>query len=705
MVEKTMKKAAASERAGRLGEAERLYRNVLDSDPHHAQANYKLGILASQTGRDALTVPHLAAALKADPDEPRYWLALATALLSAGRLPDARSILQRFVENRFSDATTKATVTTLVANLFGHAHDLFSNGKLSEAEAMLEVVVLLDDGHAEAVHLAGNIAALTNRLEQAVDLLTIAVHLDDSSAVFLTNLANVLTCLKRYREAEGCLRRSIELDPNDAVAHSNLGVVYQKVGAPQLAVTHLGEALRLAPDYAKGHINLGVVLKDLGRLDEAIACYDKALDLDPTNPLPHSNRIFARMYATDSSPRDQLADARAFGERFAAPLLRRRPFPNDRDPERRLRVGFVSGDFCEHAVNAFFEPALRSFDPAQIETFAYSNTQKEDAATERLKAVFAHWRGLRALDDEAAADLIEADGIDILIDLSGHTANNRLMVFARKPAPIQVSWIGFPGTTGMKAIDYRLTDPYAEPPGLGDDLSVEALLRLPRVCACYQAPNRDLPIADHPPVDRTGIVTFGCFNRFTKMSDDTLVAWGRILRRVPEARLLLEIGGGDDPQVRAGIAARLERAGLPLDRTDIEDRSPANRYVLYNRIDIALDPFPYNGGTTNLDTLYMGVPFVALAGDHFVARMGHAILMHVGLAELSSTTVDDYVERACDLALDRDRLRRIRRDLRGRLMASPHMDHRLLAEDVGGAFRAMWRRWTETVPGAQPGIT
>ncbi|NEU12968.1 tetratricopeptide repeat protein [Methylobacterium sp. BTF04] len=699
---KILQQAAADEQGGRFADAERRYRRLVEAEPQHAQGHYKLGILVSQTGRDHLAVPHFAAALKADPGEPRYWLALATALLGAGRLPDARSILQRFAEKRFSDAATKATLTALVANLFTEAHQHFQGGKLTEAEALIDVIVLLDAGHAEAIHLAGNIASMTNRLDLAFDLLSIAVSLDDSSAGFHANLGNVLSHQKRYDESAVCYERALERDPLSFVAHSNLGVVLQKQGLLQQAVGHLGEALRLAPDYAKAHNNLGVVLKDLGRLDEAVACYDTALSLDPTTPLVHSNRIFARMYATDSSALAQLADAKSFGARFADPLLRQRPFANDRDPDRRLRIGFVSGDFCEHAVNYFFEPALRHFERAQIETFAYSNTVREDAVTERLKSVFAQWRCLCGLDDDAAADLIEADAIDILVDLSGHTAQNRLLVFARKPAPIQVAWIGFPGTTGMAAMDYRFTDPHAEPLGLGDDFSVEALWRLSRVSACYQAPAKHLPLSDHPPAETNGYVTFGCFNRFTKMSDATLAAWGRILHRVSDARLLLEIANVEDPEVHADVAARLERVGIPLDRTLLEPRAPANRYVLYNRIDIALDPFPYNGGTTSLDTLYMGVPFIALAGTHYVARMGHSMLTNVGLPELSAATVEDYIDRASDLANDWERLNTLRHGLRERMIASPLMDHAGLADDIGAAFRAMWRRWVETTETGRP---
>lgn len=695
MADKAAKKASANHQAGRLEDAERHYLRVLAADPSHAEANYKLGVIASQTDRATLAVPYLAAALKAEPGEPRYWLSLATALLSAGRFPDARSILQRFAEKRFADAVTKATLTALVANLFTEAHQHYEDGRFPEAEALIDVIVLLDDGHAEALHMAGNIAAQTNRLDLAYDLLSIAVSLDDTSAGFHANLGNVLSYQKRYSESAARYERALELDPLSAVAHSNLGVVLQKQGLLQDALRHLEEALRLSPGYAKAHSNLGVVLKDLGRLDEAIACYDRALALDPEFTMVHSNRLFAKMYAADACPLDQLEDAKAFGRRFADPLLRRRPFGNDRDPDRRLRVGFVSGDFCEHAVNYFFEPALRHLDRTQIETFAFSNTVKEDAVTERLKGEFAHWRCLCGLDDDTSADMIEADRIDILVDLSGHTAGNRLLVLARKPAPIQVGWIGFPGTTGMAAMDYRFTDIHIEPNGLGDDLSVERLWRLPRVVACYQAPAACLPLSDHPPSEDTGYVIFGCLNRYTKVSDPALATWGRILERVPRSKLLLEIANVDDPNIRQQVELRLRQAGVPLDRVILEARSPQNRYVLYNRIDVALDPFPYNGGTTSFDALWMGVPFVALEGDHVVARMGSSALEIISLAELSGRTADEYVDIAVALALDPCRLREVRQDLRGRLARSPHMDHALLAADVGDAFRAMWRRWTE----------
>jgi predicted O-linked N-acetylglucosamine transferase (SPINDLY family) len=397
------------------------------------------------------------------------------------------------------------------------------------------------------------------------------------------------------------------------------------------------------------------------------------------------------MYSEDASPLEQLADAQSFGRYFADPLLRRRPFPNVLDVARKLRIGFVSGDFFEHAVNHFFEPVIKNFDAERFETFAYSNTIKEDAVTERLKPLFTHWRSILGISDDAAADLIEADQIDILVDLSGHTAGNRLLVFARKPAPIQVSWIGYPGTTGMAAIDYRLTDHVTEPEGLTEHLNTEILWRLPRMAACYQPSALTIPVMNHPPSDDNGYVTFGCINRFAKVTDSVLAVWAQILARVPTARLLLEVGDIENPEFRAETEARFERLGLPLDRVILEPRRAA--YMLFHRMDVALDPFPFNGVTTSMDTLWMGVPFVALAGTHLISRLGSAILTTAGLPELVAQTPDEYVEVAARLARDADWLRTVRHDLRDRLTRSPLMDHKGLADEVGVAFRGMWTGW------------
>jgi predicted O-linked N-acetylglucosamine transferase (SPINDLY family) len=277
--------------------------------------------------------------------------------------------------------------------------------------------------------------------------------------------------------------------------------------------------------------------------------------------------------------------------------------------------------------------------------------------------------------------------------MAGHTGYNRLLVFARKPAPIQVTWLGFPATTGMKAMDYRITDAYAEPPGMTENLNVETLWRLPEIFCCYGAHESNPAVIDHPPFEDNGYITFGCFNNFAKVTDPVLETWAKIMSSVPESRLLLEITGLDGPKFRAEVEERLQRQGLPLNRVILEPRKRSNQFVLYNKIDIALDPFPCVGGTTSMDTLWMGVPLVTLAGKHFVSRMGVSILTNAGLPELIAQNTDEYVKLATGLANDRQRLKSLRHNLRDHVVASPLMNQESFARNMETAYREMWRKW------------
>jgi predicted O-linked N-acetylglucosamine transferase (SPINDLY family) len=503
----------------------------------------------------------------------------------------------------------------------------------------------------------------------------------------LRNRGNAPEAIAHFREA-------IRLKPDFVDALVKLGTLLSKNGRFEEATLHLEEARKLEPDSGKVLNSLAAHLQGQGKLSEAIAFYDAAIRLAPNEVfIVHSNLIFALVYAAEF-PETELVDrARAFDARFAAPVLRDRTFSNDADPDRRLRVGFVSGDFRNHSVSYFFEPLVTHLDRRELEIFAYSNHPVGDAVTVRLKAAVDHWRNIWALDDDAAADLIEADGIDILVDLSSHTGANRLLVFARKPAPVQATWLGFSATTGMRAIDYRITDVHAEPIGMTEHLNVETLWRLPRIFCCYQGSGHGPAVIDHPPKDDNGYVTFGCFNYFAKLTDPVLSLWARVMARVTDARLLLEIAGLEGARFRAEVEARLRKFGLPLDRVILEPRKPANQFVLYNKIDIALDPFPSNGGTTSMDTLWMGVPFVTLAGNRFSSRMGVTILTNAGLSELIATDENQYVELAAALAADDARLRALRHNLRERVMKSPLMDRALFAGDMADAFRGMWKIW------------
>jgi predicted O-linked N-acetylglucosamine transferase (SPINDLY family) len=418
--------------------------------------------------------------------------------------------------------------------------------------------------------------------------------------------------------------------------------------------------------------------------------------LDPKNAATFSNLLLAMIYDPKINQSELTQKAIEFGEIHGDPYLRARPLYNTKDPDRRLKIGYISPDFREHAVNYFFENLLTYHDRQHFEIFGYSNNQRDDHVTEQLKKKFDHWRDIRFDNDDQIADLIEQDSIDILIDLTGHTARNRLGVFARKPAPVQVTWLGYPSTTGLKAIDYRISDHYAEPNGMTEHYNVETLWRLPNMFCCYEVKRKDIPISTHPPFEKNGYITFGCFNNFARVTEPTLKAWGQILSLLPDARLLLEILGIDKPDIKEKIIARLNAHGIPTDRLILEERKKTNQFVLYNRIDIALDPFPCCGGTNSMDAVYMGVPLITLAGNHFLSRLGVTILSNINMPEFITHSVDDYIKTSIALAKNHERLKSLRHMMHQRVKDSAVYNAPQFAQDMEAAYRGMWKKYCET---------
>ena len=691
VAKRSLAKARDHRAAGRTQRAQASLSRVLGAEPNHPEAHYELGqLLATSAPEKAIT--HFVTALKGAPEKPAYWLALASALLAGERLPDTRAILERYKAQAFGSESIPLS-RAFVARTFAAAQSQYELGNFREAETLVDLVILLDEHHANATFLAGAIAARTNRPELAYDLISIALYREPKNALFFSGLSTVLSNRGDHDGAISALEKALELDPELAMAHANIAGVYQRRFRYGDALWHAETAIGLEPTNAGAHSNRGSALLALGRLGEAVDAFDHALALDPTKIFAASNRLFTKLYSADVSPEEYTADAIEFGRRFADPLLRRRAFANDRDPDRQLRIGFVSGDFCNHALVRFFEPYLRAIDRCGSAALAYMSHAGEDRVSERLRPLFDMWRNIAGLDDDEAADLIERDAIDILVDLSGHSAGNRLLMFARKPAPIQVTWIGHPGTTGLNAIDYRLTDAGTDPVGLAEPLHSEQLWRLPRVTATYMGVDDLPPVRDRAPFEDAGYITFGCFNRLTKVSHGALQTWARILTVVPDARLFIVATDIGSPEVRRVVEERLASSGMPLDRVIFQPRVNSGYHDLYHQVDIALDPYPYNGGTTSFDTLSMGVPFIALNGNHAAARTGASILKVIGLPDLIADTEDAYVAIARDLAGDRDRLRATRQGLRERLNASPLTDHRGLASDVSSAFRNMWKLW------------
>ena len=479
---------------------------------------------------------------------------------------------------------------------------------------------------------------------------------------------------------------ALRIRPGYAAAHSNRGNALKEAGRLQEALASYEAALRLKPDFAEAHANRGNTLTALGRLDEALASYETALGFKPDHAEAHSNYLLALHYR-EADAGAILPAARRFGRLFAPASAVVAP----RLGGRRLRIGYVSGDFRRHSVSYFFEPLLRHHDRERFELFAYSNNVGDDDTTRRLMAGFDHWRRIRGVGDETVADGIRADGIDILVDLAGHTAHNRLPVFARRPAPVQVSWLGYPGTTGLAAIDYRLVDAVTDPEGEADALATETLIRLSPGFLCY-GPPADAPLPASRPAG--GGVTFGSFNNPAKLSPEAVALWAEILHRLPEARLLLKGRPFADGLARGIMEGRFAGHGIAAGRLELTGWLPGDgdHMATYGRVDVALDPFPYNGTTTTCEALWMGVPVVTLAGSRHAGRVGASLLHRLGLDDLVAGDPAAYIGIALGLAGRRDRLAELRQTLRPRLAASSLGDAAGFARAVECAFHEMWER-------------
>jgi predicted O-linked N-acetylglucosamine transferase (SPINDLY family) len=457
------------------------------------------------------------------------------------------------------------------------------------------------------------------------------------------------------------------------------------------AIAAFREALRLKPDSAIPWLNLASAVTEVGQLDEALACLDRAIALEPADPTFHSARLFTLMFHPAFDAGAILDAARAFDRRYGEPckpLIV--PHENDPSPGRRLRIGYVSPDFKGHCQLLFMMPLLAAHDREAVEVFCYSNVVEPDNLTDQYRAHADTWRNIRGISDADAAEMIRQDRIDILVDLTMHMKDNRLPLFARKPAPLQVSWLAYPGTTGLSAIDYRLTDPYLDPPGLNDADYSERSIHLPDCFWCFDPMQSDLPVGPLPALS-AGHVTFGCLNNFCKVNEPVLITWAQVLQNVAESRLLLLAPDGG---TRERVIEILQRQGVARERVEFVPFQSRGRYLReYCRIDIGLDTFPYNGHTTSLDSFWMGVPVVTLVGRTVVGRAGWCQLSNLGLVELATNNSDQFVQTAGALARDLQRLGEYRSSLRERMERSPLMNIPRFARNIESAFRTMWRHW------------
>ncbi len=566
---------------------------------------------------------------------------------------------------------------------------LLQSNRLVEARTLLEQYCRKDRNDIESWIYLVQINARLGQPDRVETCCREIIRIQPKSHDAHYHMGCALMFQGKRQEAARTFDRARELKPAHAPTHLQSGHVST---SPTEALQHYQRAVELEPAFAEAHGALGAALVSCSRVAEAIGSFRQALRLNSKLHRLHSDLLFTLNYGADQDASAVFSEHRRWGELHSLPAVT--SLGNSPDPDRRLRVGYVSPDLREHSVAYFFEPLLVNHAADSIETFCYAEVAQPDTVTQRLQPLSEHWLTTCGMSDIALSERIRADRIDILVDLAGHSSNNRLLTFSTRAAPVQVTYLGYPNTTGLKAVDYRLTDGWADPPGQTEKFHTEKLVRLPQGFLCYRPPADSPPVASLPATTR-GHIAFGSFNNLQKMTPEVVALWAELLHAVPDSRLVLKNYSLGDPALRARQFQLFAECGIPADRLDLRGRNDtlAEHLASYGDIDVALDSFPYNGTTTTCEAMFMGVPVVTLAGDRHAARVSASLLTQVGLSNLIAETPNAYLRIATELAADLEILAQLRAELRQRMTASPLFDGKRFARDVEHAYRDMWRDW------------
>jgi protein O-GlcNAc transferase len=687
-------------RSRRLEDALASYRRALELKPDFTQARinhddilkdlrqvetlYNLGLTQQQAGQweEAETSYRQALAIK--PDFVEAYNNLGIVLYDLGHFEDAAMSYRKALAIKPSSFEAHCNLGRILQKV----------GQVESAVASFQRALELNPDFAEAHCNLGNALMQLGHLNESGTSYRRALKLNPDFVEAHSNLGLALADLGLPNDAVASYRRALEIEPDNIEVLNNLGNILQTLGKINDAVASYRRALEAKPDSIETHNNLGNVMKDLGQLDDALACYRRALEIEPKFTDALNNLLLTLNFTNGHTPSYYLEQARKYGRvvaeraaggRFSAWL--------SEVPPKRLRVGLVSGDFRIHSVGHFLEGLLSHLDPARIDLIAYPTNRTEDALTARIRPCFSAWKSLAGMSDVDAARLIHADGVHVLLDISGHTAHNRLPVFAWKPAPVQVTWLGLPTTTGVSEIDYILGDIQAIPPEHEHHFS-ETVWRLPDSYLCFSPPAYPVNVIPLPALS-SGYVTFGSFNNLTKMNDAVVKLWSRILLSVPNSRLYLKTAQLNDASVCKQTRQRFAECGITPERLLLSGSlgSIADHFAEYNKIDIALDTFPYPGVTTSVEALWMGVPVLSLHGDRFLSLSAKSIAHHSGLADWVAVDEDEYVAKAVAFSSGLGRLAALRAGLRQQVLASPLFDAPRFAKNFEDALWGMWQSY------------
>jgi predicted O-linked N-acetylglucosamine transferase (SPINDLY family) len=704
----------AQSEQGLYEEAERNLKQALSTNPELAYAYYFLGLLTQKQGNLDASISFCQKALELKPDFEIVYRELCLMLFRQGQSENARQVILKGIslnpnvadyhyylgnlygsEGAFDKAVDCYQRALSIQPEYVQVHFNLGNlfrkqDKLGDAQACYLKVISLKPDYAEAHFKLGNVLNDLGQLDGAVASYRRALEIKPDYAEAYYNTGIILKELGQLDGAVASFRRALEVKPDYADVHSNLGAIWEQIGQFDAAMASCSRALEIKPDLVEARVVLGNALRDIGQLDDAVSSYRRTLEFKHDYEVAYNNLLFALNYHPDLGAEEIYQAYQEYDTQRCIPLRTTwRAHGNDKNPDRRLRVGYVSPDFRRHSCRFFLEPLLAQHDKTRVEVYAYAELSKEDYMTARYKSYADHWIPTKGMGDAALAERIRSDGIDILVELAGHTAGNRLLAFARKPAPVSLSWLGYGYTTGLSAIDYYLTDETCVPAG-SEGLFAEQPWRIATPAYVYR-PSPDMGEAGSLPALQRGHITFGTLTRAVRINHRTIRVWSEILKHVEGSRLVIDSSNFKDPAMQERMAARFAEHGISRERLEIGYHSPP--WDVLRGIDIGLDCFPHNSGTTLFETLYMGVPYITLAGRPSVGRLGSSVLQGAGHPEWIAGSEEEYVDKAVELANDLERLAAHRTSLRTEMENSPLLDEAGFARKVEAAYREMFGKW------------
>ena len=750
-IQETVNRAIQYHTEGALQKAEVIYHQVLDMQPNHFDAMHLLGVIAHQVGNNEKAVDLIGRALIIRPDNAEahnnhgqalckihkldeaatsYRKALAIhpnyskAYYNLGNLQIELSYLDEAIvnyrkaleidsnnseihfnlgnalkgQNNIDEAIKSFQEALSIQPLFIEAYNnlgmsLHALERYDEAVEIYQMAISINPDYAEAHNNLGVSLQKLGKLEEAVQSFKKTIKLHPMLASAYNNIGIILQQLNKPEEAVEFYYKALSINPDQAEIHNDLGNALYQCKKPEEAITSYLKAISIKPESAEMHYNIGNAYLKLNELGSAIENYHKALELDPDQIKASSNLLVIKCYLDDHHPVELRDEIRHY-QSLAANSAPRKSYSNSPDVSRRLRVGFISGDLYSHPIGYFLVGPLTYWNRNEKDLFVYATSDNDDVVTSKLKALVPNWNWVSQYTDDQLNELIIADEIDILIDLSGHTENNRLPIFSKKPAPVQVTWIGSNVTTGVDAIDYILCDDWTLPQE-EESHFVEKPWRLPNTWLCFSPPDYDIDAGPLPAIKNSRI-TFGCFNNLMKLNSTVIKVWSDILLAIPGSRLFLKTTLLDNIHVREKILSSFEMNGVKRNRLLLEGHSERKDLLAsYQKVDIALDPFPFPGGISSMEAMWMGVPVLSLRGDKFVSHVAESTLHNIGLPNWIADNPEDVITKAKGFTSDLAVLSELRKSLRSRLLRSPLCDSEVFAQNLNNAFKEMWRIWCD----------